>query len=220
MTRTFKYRIIQLLSIGFLLIITSCSQYREKDIDELVLSENVVEKDGFYYEGDCEVHAKEKFTGECKFYHSNGKIKGVVFIKNGLPTGIWQYWDSIGIKTLEIHFDKGQLIKKVKPEQEPGFPWTKNITKEAIEAILTSIQNINSDSLYQGNFPTDIYNSPFVRKEKTDFVIVGYGTSENKPEYLKIDFHPKGEYLSGPRFTVEINRDTEQALKVYMTPDA
>jgi hypothetical protein len=199
---------------------SSCNPKREKDIDELVLSENVIEKNGFYYEGECDIHAKEKFTGECKFYHGNGKLKGVVFLKNGLPNGHWQYWDSIGIKTLEMHFDKGQLIKKVKPEQESGFPWIKNITKEAIEAILTSIQNISSDSLYEGKFPTDIYNMPFVRNEKAEFVIVGYETSANKPEYLKIDFHPKGEYISGPRFTVEMNVDTEKAVKVYMTPDS
>lgn len=49
---------------------------------------------------------------------------------------------------------------------------------------------------------------------------VGYETSSSSPEFLKIDFHPKGEYMSGPRFTVEMNILTEQAIKVYMTPDA
>ena len=217
---TIKFRLVQILLIGLILISVSCGQKREKDTDEIVLSEMVIEKNGIYYAGDCEIHAKERFSGECKFYHDNGKFKGVVHIENGLPTGHWQYWDTTGMKILDIYYEKGRLIKKEKPEPEQNYPWTKNVTKNATGAILTSIQNNSNDSLYQGDFPTDIYNMPFVRKEKTDFVIVGYETSTSTPEFLKIDFHPKGEYKSGPRFTVEMNIITEQAIKVYMTPDA
>lgn len=61
---------------------------------------------------------------------------------------------------------------------------------------------------------------PFIRKQKTDFEIVGYNSSESNPEIYRIDFHPKNEYESGPRFTVEINIKTEKAIRVYMTPDA
>ena len=61
---------------------------------------------------------------------------------------------------------------------------------------------------------------PFVWTEKSDFEIVGYEISTGAPEILTIDFHPINEYKSGSRFTVEINILTEQAIKVYMTPDA
>jgi len=218
---TLKNRLIQLLFLGLILVAVSCGQKREKDSDEIVLNEMVIEKNGIYYEGDCEIHAKEKFSGECKFYHhGNGKLKGVVLLANGLPTGHWKYWDSTGLKTLDLFYDKDNLIKKEKPESEINFPWTKIITQNAIGAILTSIQNIKNDSLYQGDFPTDTNNMPFVRTEITDFEIIGFETSANHPEFLKIDFHPKNEYKSGPRFTVEIDIITEQAIKVYMTPDA
>ena len=215
-----KYRLVHIVFIGLTLVIISCGQKREKDKDEIVFSEMVFEKNGIYYEGDCEIHAKEKFTGECKFYHDNGQLKGFVQFENGLPTEHWHYWDTTGLKILDMYYEKGRLIKKEKPALEKVYPWTKNVTKNAIEAILKSIQNISTDSQYHGNFPTDINNMPFVRKEKTDFVIVGYETSENTPEIYKIDFHPKDEYKIGARFTVEINKITEQALKVYMTPDA
>jgi len=217
---TMKYKLVHIAIIGLTLVIISCGQKREKDRDEIVFSEIVFEKNGIYYEGDCEIHAKDKFTGECKFYHDNGQLKGFVQIENGLPTGHWHYWDTTGLKILDMYYENGRLIKKEKPELEKDYPWTKNVTKNAIEAILKSIQNISHDSQYHGNFPTDVNNMPFVRKEKTDFVIVGYETSENTPEIYTIDFHPEGEYMSGPRFTVEINIITEQAIKVYMTPDA
>ncbi|MFC0878964.1 toxin-antitoxin system YwqK family antitoxin [Saccharicrinis sp. FJH2] len=220
MNMTLKYRLTQLTFIGMILLTVSCVQKRERDSDEIVLNEMVIEKNGIYYEGDCEIHAKEKFTGECKFYHDNSKLKGVVYIEKGLPTGHWKYWDSTGLKTLDLFYDKGKLIKKEKPTPEINFPWTKSVTKTAIGAILTSIQNIKNDSLYHGNFPADINNMPFIRTKKSDFEIIGYETSTSTPEKLKIDFHPINEYKSGPRFTVEINIISEQAIRVYMTPDA
>ena len=217
---TNKYGLGLIILFGLILTIVSCEQKRQKDTDELVLAEYVFEKNGIYYDGDCEIHAKKKFSGECKFYHDNGKLKGYTQIKNGLPTAQWKYWDSTGLNILDLNFEKGKLIKKEKPELEQDYPWTTNVTKNAIGAILTSIQNIKNDSLYQGDFPTDINNMPFVRKEKTEFVIIGYETSTSTPELLKIDFHPKDEYMSGPGFTVEINILSDQAIKVYMTPDA
>jgi len=217
---TIKYGLGQIILFALILTIVSCEQKRQKESDEIVLAEYVFEKDGIYYDGDCEIHAKKRFTGECKFYHDNRKLKGYVQIENGLPTGQWKYWDSTGLNILDLYYEKGRLIKKEKPEHEQDYPWTKNLTKNAIGAILTSIQNIKNDSLYQGDFPTDINNMPFVRKVNMGFVIVGYETSTSTPEFLEIDFHPKGEYISGPRFTVEINILTEQAMKVYMTPDA
>ena len=66
---TLKHGLIQLLFIGLILITISCAHKRKKDSDEIVLNEMMIEKNGVYYEGDCEIHAKEKFTIECKFYH-------------------------------------------------------------------------------------------------------------------------------------------------------
>jgi hypothetical protein len=218
---TLKNRLIQLSFIGMILLTFSCVQNREKDSDEIVLNEMVFVKNGIYYEVDCDIHAKEKFSGECKFYHhGNSKLKGVVQLENGLPTGHWKYWDSTGLKTLDLFYDKGKLIRKEKPEPELKFPWTKNVTENAITAILTSIQNIKNDSLYHGDFPTDVNNMPFFRTIKSDFAIIGYETSTSTPEKLKIDFQPLNEYKSGPRFTVEIDIISEQAIRVYMTPDA
>ena len=123
-------------------------------------------------------------------------------------------------KTKQWIIGNPKTPKKIEIEMELDFPWSKNVTNSAIQAILKSIDNINQHSQYKGNFPTDINNMPFVRKEKTDFVVVGYSTSDLTPDNYQIDFHPKDEYDSGPRYTVEINIKTEEAIRVYMTPDA
>ena len=107
-----------------------------------------------------------------------------------------------------------------KPRQKANHPWTESVTKKAEKAILTSIENIDKNPLYKGDFPTDIYNMPFTRKKKTEFVVIGYETGTNEPSIYRIDFHPVNEYKSGPRYTVEINIKTEKAIRVYMTPDA
>ncbi len=109
---------------------------------------------------------------------------------------------------------------KENEEMEQNFPWSKQITKEAIQAILISIDNINQYQNYKGNFPTDIHDMPFVRQVKADFEIVGYSSSKANPEIYQIDFHPINEYISGPRFTVEMDIKTKKAIRVYMTPDA
>ena len=122
------------------------------------------------------------------------------------------------IKKWKFDFPKFQTKENV--EMESNFPWSKQITKVAIQAILISIDNVNKNQNYKGNFPTDINNMPFVRQQKTDFEIVGYSSYEANPVIYQIDFHPKNEYKSGPRFTVEIDIKTEKAIRVYMTPDA
>jgi hypothetical protein len=116
--------------------------------------------------------------------------------------------------------DFPKFPKKENKEKEPNFPWSKNITQVAIQAILNSIENLKQNQNYKGNFPTDINNMPFARQQKADFEIVGYSSSATNPEIYQIDFHPKNEYKSGQRFTVEINIKTEKAIRVYMTPDA
>ena len=85
---------------------------RQMDKDELVLNEMVIEKNGKYYYGDCDEHATSFFTGTDTFYHENGKVKGTFTIKNGLPDGHWEQFDSNGTKKLDMYFINGDLIKK------------------------------------------------------------------------------------------------------------
>jgi hypothetical protein len=70
------YSLVILLSI-------SCSNKRAKDIDEIVLHEIIQEVNGIYYEGDCEEHIGDKFSGSGNYFHENGKIKGSYEMKNG-----------------------------------------------------------------------------------------------------------------------------------------
>ncbi|MBN2728815.1 MAG: hypothetical protein JXR53_06285 [Bacteroidales bacterium] len=107
-------RLIQLLLIGLILISFSCERKREKDIDEIVLSEIVYEENGIYYVSDCELHSKKRFSGDCKFYHNNAQLKGSVHITNGLPDGHWEYWDSSGLKTIDMYYNEGILTNKEK----------------------------------------------------------------------------------------------------------
>lgn len=108
-----------------------------------------------------------------------------------------------------------------KEEKEPNYPWTKEVTQIAVRAILTSIENLNKPELLNNdNFPTDKNNMPFLIKEKTEFIIIGYSYSENIPNIYRIDFHPKNKYKSGPRITVEVDLEKKEAICVYMTPDA
>jgi len=104
------------------------------------------------------------------------------------------------------------------------WPWTEEITEIAVQAILTSIDNINNPELpHDSNFPTDINNMPFYQTEKTEFDIVGYKypSKEKLTGIYTIDFQPKNrEYKSGPRITVEVNIKEKKAIRVYMTPDA
>lgn len=123
-------------------------------------------------------------------------------------------------KEIKSGMDCPKTPEEEKLGPEKNYPWRKQISKIAIEAILESIDNINKNPNYKGNFPTNVNDMSFVRKEKTNFEIVGYSTSDAKPDIYKIDFQPKTEFGPGPRFTVEINIKTEKALKVYMTPDA
>lgn len=104
--------------------------------------------------------------------------------------------------------------------KESNFPWSQETTENAVNAILVSIDNVKQNPNYKGNFPTDVNNMPFIRITKADFEIIGYSVSDNSPNTYQIDFIPKDEYKSGPRFTVEIDIETNKAIRVYMTPDA
>ena len=74
----------------------------------------VIEKNGKYYYGDCDEHAINFYTGTDSFYHENGKVMGTFTIKNGLPNGHWEQFDSNGTKKLDLYFGNGDLIKKEK----------------------------------------------------------------------------------------------------------
>jgi antitoxin component YwqK of YwqJK toxin-antitoxin module len=102
-----------LILFGFFFLI-SCSEKRIKDIDEIVLSENIQEKNGFYHYGDCEEHIGNLYNGKNYYYHENGKIKGNFTLNNGVPEGHWEQFNSDGTKKIDIYFKEGKVIKKIK----------------------------------------------------------------------------------------------------------
>lgn len=104
-------KIIVFISI---LAFISCSKKREKDNDEIVLNENIQEKDGFYYIGDCEEHIGNLYSGSNHYYHGNGKLKGNFTLKNGIPEGHWEQYNTDGTKKLDIYFNEGKVIKRIK----------------------------------------------------------------------------------------------------------
>jgi antitoxin component YwqK of YwqJK toxin-antitoxin module len=97
-----------------ILSIISCQFERKRDKDELVLGDYIIEKNGVYYVGDCEIHSSEKYTGIDTFYFDNRKIKGTYSIKNGLPDGHWEQFNDNGTKKLDLYFENGNLTKKTK----------------------------------------------------------------------------------------------------------
>lgn len=105
---------------------------------------------------------------------------------------------------------------------EENYPWNKNVTTAAIDAILFSIANINkAENERDPNFPSNPYNFPFTQIDSTEFEIVGYSTIDKEKEIYWISFQPKSELeISGPRITVEINISTAKAIQVYMEADA
>ena len=58
------------------------------------------------------MHATTLCTTTDTCYHDNGKIKATYTLKDGLPNGHWEQFDAKGKKTLDIYFDKGNLVKK------------------------------------------------------------------------------------------------------------
>lgn len=104
--------------ILFISVLTlSCSASREKDIDELLLSEFVYEINGIYYQHAVN-HKKVKYSGTLDFYHfRNGKLKGKVTIENGIPEGLWEYWYENGSKKLDLYFKKGIVTRKIKTKK-------------------------------------------------------------------------------------------------------
>ena len=107
-------------------------------------------------------------------------------------------------------------------ELEEHYPWTKEVTRAAIDAIHLSIENTKKpENERDENFPSNPYNFAFTQTESSEFDIVGYATNDSENEIYWISFQPKSEMvISGPRITVEINIKTAKAIQVYMEADA
>ena len=101
-------------NLFIILMINSCSDRRIKDKDEIVLHENIVEKKGVYYSGDCEIHSDKKYTGTDNYFFENGKVKGTYTIKDGLPNGHWSQFNENGSKKIDLYYEDGKLIIKIK----------------------------------------------------------------------------------------------------------
>ncbi|WP_337070083.1 hypothetical protein [Pontibacter sp. 13R65] len=106
-------------------------------------------------------------------------------------------------------------------QQELNYPWDKDVTQAAVEAIHRSVRNMKKPKKErEKNFPADLYSFPFNQTEIKEYEIVGYSNSSVEPEIYQIEFRPAGETRFGPRITVEMNVKTKEALRVYMQADA
>lgn len=50
------------------------------------------------------------FQGVFRSYHRNGNLESEGYYENGAENGLWQKWDSLGIKTDSNYFEKGKSI--------------------------------------------------------------------------------------------------------------
>ncbi len=97
-----------------LLLFTACSK-RTVVEGEILLSEVVYEENGYYYKLSPP-NTKLVYTGtSISYHHGNGQKKGSSTVVDGLPHGIWKYWDRDGNFEYALHFDKGKLIKRELP---------------------------------------------------------------------------------------------------------
>lgn len=94
------------------IVFVSCQKSREKDFQEMVLSEEVYQKNGIYYTSDAN-HNDIEYSGEEKFYYENGKLKGKAIIKVGIPEGHWEYWNEDGTKKLDLYFENGIVTRRI-----------------------------------------------------------------------------------------------------------
>jgi|SRR5690554_938060 len=104
---------------------------------------------------------------------------------------------------------------------EENYPWSKEVTEAAIDAILLSIENIRKpENERNSSFPSNPNNVPYTLTDSPDFEIAGFSTKGDNEIYW-ISFVPKSEMLmSGPSIIVEINIRTAKAIQVYMSADA
>ncbi len=103
-----------IFGLTIVLLLSNCNS-RQKDPDEIVEHDYITEIKGIYYFCDCEKHCgEEKMTTSGSNYYDNRKIKNTWKLTNGRPDSLWVYYDSLGIKTMEIQFDNGVTIAKTK----------------------------------------------------------------------------------------------------------
>src|SRR6185437_1475703 len=50
------------------------------------------------------------FQGVFRSYHHNGNLENEGYYENGTENGLWQKWDSLGIKTDSNYFEKGKAL--------------------------------------------------------------------------------------------------------------
>jgi antitoxin component YwqK of YwqJK toxin-antitoxin module len=118
-------KIIKIIVPIFLLIfmVWYCFAGRTKVSGEVFFSEVVYEEKGIYYRLSAP-NTKRTYTGTSKcYYHSNGNIKGVMSIKNGLPDGKWIYYNRDGTLKYTLTFEAGHLI-----ERNNHINWKQEIT--------------------------------------------------------------------------------------------
>lgn len=107
-------------------------------------------------------------------------------------------------------------------QQEGNYPWSKKITQIALDAIQLSIDNVQNHSENRDeNSPSNPYNFPFTFAEFQNFIIVGYSKSIDENPIYRISFQAESEIEnSGPYIVVEVNIQNEEAIQIYMMPDA
>lgn len=112
-------------------------------------------------------------------------------------------------------------IKELDIKQENGYPWSKDITELAIQAIHRSIRNVQTGNQDDKNFPSDPYYFTFSEDEIKRLRIAGFTTSTKPSNIYWISFEPTSEIeMSGPSIVVQINIQTKEVIQVYMSPDA
>jgi hypothetical protein len=119
-------------------------------------------------------------------------------------------------------FKKGEA-NLVKDVLEENYPWRVSTTTTAIDAINLSITNLLLDEKSRNvNFPADPgpYNVKFNQTEIESFAIIGYSYSDRDSAIYEIEFRPERIKCCDIRITVRINIQTNEALMVFMKPDA
>ena len=102
----YKILNVRLLTLLFILLIIGCGK-KEK---EVVL----IERDGVSYEQG----AQKPYSGPASSKYSNGKIKTKGQYIDGVPSGVWKFWDRNGVEmqaqSLDMFFIKLKVAKLYK----------------------------------------------------------------------------------------------------------
>lgn len=125
-------------------------------------------------------------------------------------------------KKINYSKDSSFVINKETFDYDENYPWNRDVTDAAIDAIRLSIENCKKPEKDRSpNFPSNLYSFPFNLTDSTEFVVVGYSTIDGNNEIYHISFMPGSEIqASGPSIVVEMNIKTKKAIQVYMQADA